>query len=189
MKTLKTIFLAALLALPGVTFAGAPWTFVDLGYLAADSGDERTDGVSLRGSIGFAGMWHAGAGYLTADVAGGKSKPGGADVDGYNIYVGLHPAVTDSTDLVLDLGYEALEADGGGGSTIDTTDVFLRAGPRALLAGDKLELSAYLILAFGEDEFTSSVTEDFTDIRYQVGGQYYFNEAWSVGADANIAGS
>lgn len=190
MKTLKLIVAITALVVSGAAVAGAPWTYVDLGYVTADSGDDRTDGLALRGSFGFADIWHAGVALQGIEVAGGKSKPQGADVSGGNIYIGLHPAVTPNTDLVVDLGYEALEVEEEfsiGTVKNDVTSLFLRAGPRALLAGDKLELSAYMILAAGEEEVSGSgVKSDFTNVGLQLGGQYYFTPAWSVGADAQL---
>jgi len=189
MKTLKTIFLVALLALPGIAFAGAPWTYVDLGLNTADSGDERTSGVGLRGSIGT-NLFHAGLEVESNEWAGGKDK-GGADEMGYALWVGLHPAMTDNVDLVLDLGYAGSEFETVSGSTTfkdDVTALFLRAGPRALLAGDKLELYGYLQLAFGDDKFSSSTSQDWTGVGYVVGGQFYFSPAWSLGAEAEING-
>lgn len=185
MKTLKTIFLMAALIVPGVAFAGAPWSFVDVGYVTGDSGDDRTDGINLRGSFGFAEIWHVGANINSTEFSGGKSKPGGADTTGFNIFVGLNPALTDNTDLVLDLGYEGIEVDfGGPAGENDITSVFLRAGPRALL-GEKFELSGYLIVEWGEDE-TGSVDTDFTEVGAQVGGAFYFSPSFSIGADARL---
>jgi len=187
---LKLVLVTVALVFSGAVFAGAPWTYVDLGYVTADSGDDRTDGLALRGSFGFADIWHVGAALQGIEVAGGKSKPFGADVSGGSIYIGLHPAVTPNTDMVLDLGYEGLEVEEeftSGTQTSDVTSLFLRAGPRALLAGDKLELSAYLVLAAGEEELSGgSAKNDFTNVGVQVGGQYYFSPAWSVGADAQL---
>ena len=169
MKSLKLIVTAAVLTISGAAVAGPSYTFVDLGYLTGDSGDERTDGFGVRGSFGFAGMWHVAAELSAAETEGGKSKAGGADVSGGNIYVGLHPAMTDNTDLVIDLGYEALEYDGGTSGKADVTGVFLRTGPRALLAGDKLELSAYVSVAIGETDPNGGTSEDFTNVALQIG--------------------
>ena len=188
MKTLRTIFLVALLALPGIAFAGAPWTYVDLGLNTADSGDERTSGVGLRGSIGT-NLFHAGLEIESNEWAGGKDK-GGADATGYGIWVGLHPAMTDNTDLVLDLGYAGSEFEAVSGSTTfkdDVTAFYLRTGPRALLAGDTLELYGYLALAFGDNKLEDP-SQDWTGVGYVVGGQYYFSPAWSLGAEAEING-
>jgi hypothetical protein len=186
MKGIKLLIALAALTLSGAAVAGAPFTFVDLGYVTSDSGDERTDGFALRGSFGFGNMWHVGLGAMSADAGGGKSKAGGADVSGFDLYVGLHPAITDNLDLVVDLGYQSGEVDDGSFKD-DVTAIFLRSGPRVLF-GDKLELSMYVIGAWGEDKYNGGTTTkvDFTEVGLQVGTQYYFTPAWSVGADANF---
>jgi hypothetical protein len=194
MKGLKTIAAAAALAISGAAVAGPSYTFVDLGYLTGDSGNERTDGLGLRGSFGFAGLWHVAGEYSAVEAGGGKGKVtttgNGIDVSGGNIYVGLHPAVTDNTDLVIDLGYDLLEADDGSTSgKTDVTSIFLRTGPRALLAGDKLELSAYVSLAVGETDSDRDGKDDFTNVGLQIGGQYYFTPAISLGVEAQVNGA
>jgi hypothetical protein len=136
MKGIKLLIALAALTLSGAAVAGAPFTFVDLGYVTSDAGDERTDGLALRGSFGFGNMWHVGLGAMSADAGGGKSKAGGADVSGFDVYVGLHPAITDNLDLVVDLGYQSGEVDDGSFKD-DVTAILLRSGPRVLF-GDKL---------------------------------------------------
>jgi hypothetical protein len=46
----------------------------------------------------------------------------------------------------------------------------------------------YVIGAWGEDKYNGGTTTkvDFTEVGLQVGTQYYFTPAWSVGADANF---
>jgi len=71
----------------------------------------------------------------------------------------------------------------------DVQAIFLRTGPRTLLAGDKLELSAYVSVSIGETDPTLGTKHDFTNIGLQVGGQYYFTPAISLGVDAAVNGS
>jgi len=197
MKGIRTILAFAALAVSGAAVAGPSYSFVDLGYLTGDSGDDRTDGVGIRGSFGFANIWHVAGELEGAEAAGGKgSASNGADVSGGNIYVGLHPAVTDNTDLVIDLGFEALEAKqapfGANDGKTEVQSVFLRTGPRALLAGDKLELSAYISVAVGESDDSGTPggsKDDFTNVGLQLGGQYYFTPAVSLGAEAQVNGA
>lgn len=179
----KLVIAFVVMVICGTATAGAPWTYVDLGYVTADSGDERTDGINLRGSFGFADMWHVGGSVGTVEVAGGKDKPFGADVTPFSIYVGLHPGITDNLDLVVDLGYESAEIETG---TVkdDINAVFLRAGPRMLFA-DRFELFGYLTGQWGEDK-TESPSQDFTQVGAQIGGQFYFTPAWSLGAEASF---
>ena len=193
-RLIKTIIVIAALTVSGIAIAGPSYTFVDLGYLTGDAGDERTDGLGVRGSFGFAGMWHV-AGELNALEANGGKDKNGQDISGVTIYGGLHPAMTDNTDLVIDLGFDVFEAETlagttGGDNTTDITAIFLRTGPRALLAGDKLELSAYVSVSIGESEPPGSQPkQDFTNVGLQVGGQYYFTPAISLGVEAEVNGS
>ncbi len=190
MKTLRKIVVVAVLAIPCAAMAGAPWTFVDLGLNTADSGDERTSGVGLRGSFGFADIWHVGLNLEANEWNGGKGKPGGVDEAGGDIWVGLHPAMGEKVDLVLDLGYASSEFDAGGNTKDDITAVYLRTGPRALIANEKLELFGYVTLATGENKFPSgSATTDWTGVGYTVGGQFYFTPAVSLGAEVEIDGA
>lgn len=186
---LKLIVATVALTVSGAVFAGAPWTYVDLGYITADSFEDSTDGVGLRGSFGFADVWHVGATASSVEVQGGKDKPFGFDETGYSLFVGLHPEITDYADLVLDLGYSDAEDDFGSGFEDDVTGVFLRAGPRAMI-GEKFELSAYVVSTWGELKErggTTTVTTDFNDVGLQVGGAYYFTPAWSVGMDLDTS--
>lgn len=187
MKSLKFFVAAAALTVSGAAVAGAPWSYIDLGLNTADSGDERTTGLGLRGSFGFANIWHVGLGIEANEWNGGKGKIGGVDETAYDIWVGLHPAVTDNTDLVVDLGYASSEFELTGAKD-DVTALYLRTGPRALLAGDKLEIYGYLVLAAGDNKLTNPST-DWTGVGATVGGQFYFTPAFSLGAEADINGA
>jgi len=186
MIKIRLIVAAAALLATGTAAAGAPWTFVDLGYVTGDSGDDRSMGVALRGSFGFANIWHAGLGVSSFEDNGGKDKPFGSDDTGVNLFVGLHPAVTSNTDLVLDLGYTSVEVDDGS-TKDDINGIYLRGGPRAML-GDKFEISGYLVSTWGQDK-TQNGKPDFTSVGLQVGGAYYFTPAVSLGADADLTDS
>ena len=181
MKTLKLLIAIAALAISGTALAGAPWTYVDLGLNTADSSsfsgsssandDDRTTGFGLRGSIGT-NLFHAGLNIEQNEWAGGKDKAG-ADETGYDVWVGLHPAMGEKVDLVLDLGYASSEFETISGSTTIKDDVnalYLRTGPRALIANEKLELFGYVTLATGENKFFDSSGTDWTGVGYTVGG-------------------
>ena len=108
--------------------------------------------------------------------------------------MGGHPAITDALDLVIDLGYTDSEQkvrvcnqpDPGDTCGFGETDgVFLRVGPRTMI-GDNFELSAYLTSAWGSLDDVAN-DEDFRGVTLQIGGQYYFTEHFSLGADAELA--
>ena len=190
MNKMRCIVAAAALIASGTVAAGAPWTFVDLGYVTGDSGDEKSMGAALRGSLGFAKIWHVGLGVSSFEDDGGKGKgpPNnpGSDNTGVNVFVGLHPALTSNTDLVLDLGYTSVEVDDGS-TKDDINGIYLRAGPRAMI-GEKFEISGYLVGTVGQDK-TQTGQPDFTSVGLQVGGAYYFTPAVSLGADGELEGS
>jgi len=183
----KVLITLAALALSGTAMAGPSWTYVDLGYVTGDSGDETTDGLALRGSFGFGSLWHIQADVVTSEANGGKGTTGGSDNTGYVLRGGIHPAVTDNTDFVLDVAYSATEVDdGSGGSTPEPNSIDLRTGVRSNIG--QLELRSFVTLAFGDTDLGGGAT-DFRSVNYTVGGQYNFNDAWSVGTDATVGNS
>ena len=175
----KLILALAAFGLSSVAMAGPSWTYVDLGYVVGDSdGDDNdVDGFSLRGSLGFAGIWHVQLDYLDVDIDQFDES-----FDGYELRGGIHPAATDNTDFVLDFAYFDRTKEESGSSDVDTDGFTFRTGVRSNIS-DNIELRSFISLTYGEVE-----NEDFTDIGYAVGGQYNFNEAWSVGADATVGG-
>ena len=180
----KAIIALAALAISSSAFAGAKWTYVDAGYVMGDSGDESTDGYSIRGSFGFAEIWHIGASWGAVDYFGGNGKTNGSDSDAYSIYFGVNPALTDDIDLVVDLGYTAAE-DEVGTEKLDSDSIFLRSGPRMMI-GDNFELHTYVSLGWGNQDQSGGGDTDSTDVAVEIGGAYYFNPAWSIGADVAV---
>jgi len=177
----KAILALAVMAVSGTAVAGPSWTYLDFGYLRASSGDEDTDGYQLRGSIGFADMWHAQLEYLDGEADGGKGS-GGDDVDGYNIIVGANPAVNDTTDLVFDLSYFDYDAeDTSGEAGIDGYG--LGTGVRTMWT-DALELNAGVWVLSGDVEGSGDVTE----VVVRVGGNYAFTDNIVVGAEISNGG-
>ena len=177
---MRSIVAAAALLASGTAAAGAPWTYVDVSLVTGTSGDEKSIGGALRGSFGFADIWHVGLGVSTFENDGGKDKPLGSDDTGYDVYVGLNPALTSNTDIVIDLGYTSVEVDDGS-TKDDINGIYLRAGPRVMLS-EKFEISGYLVSTWGQDK-TQTGQPDFTSLGLQVGGGYYFTPAVSLGAD------
>ena len=185
MKSINLVVAAAALAVSGAAIAGPSYTYADLGFTVGDSfgNNNDTDGYAIRGSFGFADVFHVGGGITDGDVDGGKGS-GGADNSGYNVYVGFNPAMTENLDLVARIGYfdEEFKFDGG---KEEATGVSFEIGPRAMVS-DNLELNAAVSLLLGEDK-DGGVKEDFTLVAYRVGGEYYFTPALSLGLDAAVA--
>jgi len=188
MKGIKIICGFAALMLSGAAVAGPAWTFADLGVFIGDSStkDAETEGAALRGSWGFANIWHLQADIASGEVDGGKSNSsfGGADVTAYGIRGGIHPAISDNTDFVLDLGYGNLEEDFGGSTKPDQDTIDIRTGVRSDIG--PVELRALISLGFFDGDGSS---DEGRNVSYSVGGQYNFSPAWSVGADAQVSDS
>jgi hypothetical protein len=178
----KLILALAAFGLSSVAMAGPSWTYADVGFFVGDSDgkDMETQGFALRGSLGFGAIWHAQLDYADGEFDGGKSD-GGADVDGYAIRAGIHPAATDDTDWVLDLGYSSQSYDDGFGD-YDYDGIDLRTGVRSNIS-DNIELRAFISLGSWDGDGSS---DEGVEVAYSVGTQYNFNEAWSVGADASF---
>ena len=185
MNGTKMMCVVAALTLSGAAVAGPAWTYADLGAFVGDSDgkDEETQGIALRGSFGFADIWHVQAEVATGDADGGKSEPSGADVTWYGIRGGVHPSITDNTDFVLDLGYTNMEMDFGG-SKPDTDTIDIRTGVRSNVG--PVELRAFVSLGFFDG---SGSNNEGRDVSYTVGAQYNFSPAWAVGVDANVTDS
>jgi len=184
----KLILAAAAMALSTSAFAGPKWTYADVGYLSADSEDDDTDGYRVSGSYGFAELWHVGAAYNDFEVEGGNGTSGGSDGDFLELWAGVNPALTDSTDFVFDIGY----LDGSieqGNAEADFDGYVLRVGLRSYIT-DNLELHAFAnSRSIDVDSFSpGGGSSDFNDIGVNAGGQYFFTENVSVGVDVIING-
>ena len=133
MKSINLMVATAAIAVSGTAIAGPSYTYADFGYTVSDSfgNNNETEGLALRGSFGFAEVFHVGGGYIDGEVNGGKGSefnedacdanslseairnclPG--DTSGYNLYFGFNPAMTENIDLVARIGYSDLENDIG----------------------------------------------------------------------------
>ncbi|MGI9292066.1 MAG: hypothetical protein ACR2QG_12430 [Gammaproteobacteria bacterium] len=175
------------MAVSGLAVAGPNWTYADIGYNRADSGDEETDGFQLQGSFGFADKYHVQATYFDGEVGGNGGANSNPDYDGYRISLGINPAVTDNTDFVFQIGYFDLEEDDSDVDGDDSVDGYeLRVGLRSMLT-DNVEIFGYVNTAIGEADcdnggacnilgVVAADGDDFTEISAIVGGQYLFTD-------------
>lgn len=201
---LTGIVAAGTLLASSAAFAGPKWTYVEGAYTQGDevnigggssSGETDNDIGSLGGSIGFADMYHVQA-KLTSGSFGGGGNSSSLDFDGYEINAGVNPAITDNTDFVTnffytDADFDTLDTNGDGigdcGSCLDTDGYGFKLGVRSMIT-DKLEMSAYGLWAdydIGGNTNNSSAASGNTTWA-EIGGQYYWTEAVSVGLDALI---
>lgn len=175
----KALLVAAAVAVPGVTLAENPaWTFGQIGFYKADSGDDDTDAFNIKGSLGFQDF-HFQADYSDGDI--GPGQPAFDDFDGYSVVLGWHPSVSDSTDLVVDFKYFDYTYDAASSGPDNDYDGFgLGFGTRHMLASN-VELNAKAWWYDADDEVSGSFDEDVSDIALEVGGRYLFNDNISAG--------
>lgn len=171
----KAIIALAAMAASSAALAGPSWTYVDGGYSQQSSfeanGVKSIDGYDLTGSFGFAGIWHINGTWGTATVDVGSD----IDIDRYRIGGGVHPAITDSTDFVAEVGYTSWDAKDDLGIEPDAFDLTL--GVRSMVS-DALELNAFLATNIGSTD--TGGDDDFTNFSPSLGGQYFFTENLSV---------
>jgi hypothetical protein len=137
--------------------------------------------TALRGSFGFASIWHIQADVLAGESGGGKSVSTGEDWTSYALRGGIHPAITDNVDFVLDLEYAGGEIDNGA-DTRDIVSYGARTGVRADIG--KLELRTFATIASVDPDTSDAVRQ----VGFLVGGQWNFSDAMSVGLDVDVTG-
>jgi len=178
MKTFTVGLCAGLaLAASGLASAGdnPAWTFADLGYYRADSGDDATDGFRLQGSLSIAENFHVQAEYLDGTIG----VPGSdVDFDGYRIVAGAHPSVGDATDAVINIQYFDLTYDVNPDEDVDGFGVGI--GLRHMLAPN-VEVSGLAWWNEGSDDDNLGNDNDFSDISLELGGRYLFTDNLSLG--------
>ena len=176
-----------ILAMAGVAVSGAAvaqdpaWTYLDFGYQQGSViGDADRDAYIASGSIGFADKYHIGAAYVDGTVP--TSFNDDADFDGYEIWVGINPAITDTTDFVAQAIYSDLSADDDG----PESDFYgARIGVRSMFT-DVVELFGNVQWVDGDiDDIGDS--DDLTQISVNVGGQYFFTDNLSLNIAANVS--
>jgi hypothetical protein len=191
----KAMIAVAALAASGTAFAGAhesgggngpDWTYVDVGYWVGSSlgKNAETDGFDISGSIGFAETWHARAVYKDGEIRGGQSTFG-SDVDGYAVFIGGHPELSATTDLVFEIGYfdediDTLDSDSEPFAG-ESDGYIINAGIRSMIF-DNAELNATVSAV----DFDAN-NLDGRSIRGQIGGQYYATDNLGIGATFTIS--
>ena len=174
---MKNIFVAAAVSvLSSVAIAEGPsWTYVSVGFVAGDSSDEYKDGNlsghSFNASAQLSDTFHARIDYADVDLNDENSS------EGHTLALGVHSALTDNTDLVVEFvhsSYDFNENEGYDGSG-------LNVGLRSMFT-DKLELSAGV--SFRDLELDTDFNGDEErQITTYFGGQYFVNENMGVGID------
>lgn len=164
-----TICLIGIAALPLAAQAdGFDYTFVEAGILNTeiDAGvfDVDGDGFGIGGSFAIDDNIHVLASYSDEDYDLG--------IDGNTLAIGagFNTSLNADLDLVAHVSYVNAELEAGALS-VDEDGYSLGAGIRAR-TGDNVELEAGL----------DYVDLDDSDTVLKVGGRYYFNDSFAVGA-------
>lgn len=187
MKMLRMALCATVaLAASGIAAAaeGPAWTYAQIGYLRADNvGDDDTDGFELKGSLGFADMYHVQLEYVDGTIGQGSGVISDSDFDGFRLRAGINPSVSDQTDVILAVQYFDLTVDDipcCAGVDEDIDGYGVGVGVRHMLA-EKLELNAMAWWNDGEADRSGVSSTDFSDTVLEVGGRYFFMEHLSAG--------
>jgi len=196
MNTIKLtgIVAAGALLVSSAAFAGPKWTFVEGTYTQGNeinpgdtsSGESDNDYLTLGGSFGFADKYHVQANYIDGSI-GGVGNSSSTDYDGYEINFGVNPAITDDTDFVTNIFYTDLDFDVDNcGSFWDTDAYGAKLRMRSMIS-DNLEMSAYGLYGdYDTDGNTNNTAVSGSVTWAEIGGQYYWTEAFSIGLDALI---
>ena len=179
---MKNIFVAAAVSvLSSVAIAEGPsWTYVSVGFVAGDSSDEEEDGNysghSFNASAQLSDTFHARIDYADVDLNESDSS------EGYTLALGVHSALTDNTDLVVEFvhsSYDFKEDNENEGDGYDGSG--LNVGLKSMFT-DKLELSAGV--SYRDLELDTNFNGDEErHITTYFGGQYFVNENMGVGID------
>ena len=184
------VFLVIGLSMP-VAAESPKWTYAEFGYTKFDSSENGATGndteqanFNFLGSVGFSGLGHAMLEYRNGEVeefdgAGGSD----VDFDGFEVYLGAHPELNDTTDLVFDFFYFDETYEDFDGTNDQNCDGYgMRAGLRSLALNDKLELMAFGRWTDGNCELGGGAPdENFTDTSAELGGQYIWRAGLSTG--------
>jgi hypothetical protein len=185
------IALLSAAALLGTATAQAelPWTYAEFGYAAADGEDNfETDAYDLKGSIGFAEVWHASLAYRDGTSEQGEFNED-VDFDGYQLIFGAHPQLTPNTQLITDFTYFDYDFDGGEGSSGGTDGLGVGFGLRHAIT-DKAEVftEAWYVMGDTDGSFFSSDSTDYNDTTVEIGGRYNWMPQLSTGVTVALNG-
>ena len=179
---MKNIFVAAAVSvLSSVAIAEGPsWTYVSVGFVAGDSSEEEEDGNysghSFNASAQLSDTFHARIDYADVDLNERDSS------EGYTLALGVHSALTDNTDLVVEFVHSSHDFEEDNENDGDGYDGSgLNVGLKSMFT-DKLELSAGV--SYRDLELDTNFNGDEErHITTYFGGQYFVNENMGVGID------
>lgn len=188
-KSIAALVSASALLVAGTASAELPeWTYASLGFTQSDSQGVTADAVGLDLSVGFLDVWHVQAAYFDGQSglnSGNESSSQSIDFDGFEVVVGAHPSITDSTQLVINARY--FDGSTKSNSDIDYTGVSFDGfgfgiGFRSMVT-DKVEAG---LLVNWDDISSNTGLANEKVVSLGLTGRYYWTEAFSTGAEASI---
>ena len=188
----KAMIAVAAMAVSGAATAGPAWTYVDGGIVFTESTGDTPVGAKLTGSFGF-DLFHVNGSYTTISDSIDVTEieditdqiDDSDDYDVWRIGAGIHPAITDNTDMFLEIGYSSGEGDN---SDVEPDGIDFTAGVRSMIT-DNFELGAAAVLVIGDADFcgpgsTDNCDDDVQDTGLRVFGQYFFTDNFSLNVTA-----
>lgn len=178
MKRLLSISLSAL-ALCGMTSAQAnnfSYNYAQAGYAFINDFDVD-QGVKVSGSYDVGYNINVLGSYFISTSSDSK-KADDVDLDVYTLGVGYHADISDSTDVLAEIGLFNTNADvkvGNVSLNTDNSGYTLSAGIRHSLQ-ENIEVQA---------RFDHRNSDDITDTSFTLGSRYHFKPNWSAGVDFN----
>lgn len=176
MKLKSLLTISAFTAIGLISSAQASdfnYNYVEGSYSALN--DEFIDGAfNVKGSYDITENINIIGGYTKYNIPDDIN----GDADNYKIGIGYHTPITEKTDLVTDISYQAVNVeDNDTGESLEASGVGVKLGVRHKFS-DSIEANASLEhVKLDEDEYDMSGTGTTIDL----GGRYHINEAMSAG--------
>jgi len=166
----------SLLSLTNASADTFNYNYAQAGYSFINDFD-IDQGIKISGSYDVAYNINVLGSYFISTSSDPKQADD-VDLDVYTLGVGYHADISDTTDVLAEIGLFNTSADAKIGShTVNKDDsgYTLSAGVRHKLQ-DNIELQA---------RFDHRNSDDITDNTFTLGGRYYFKSNWSAGLDFN----
>lgn len=169
LKTLLSLSAILSLSLSFGAMAQSPtFDYVQAGYTQVDV-DEKMDGFHIEGSYSLTNHVFVRGEYQEASETFYTTR---FDVDLTSLALGYQAAINDQTSYYAALSFEAMDAQAGPLKN-DANGFGAYVGAKHFISPD-VEL-------FGELSYINIHDADISNVSYELGGQYHFDDAWSAG--------
>lgn len=166
----------SLLSLTNASADTFNYNYAQAGYSFINDSD-IDQGIKISGSYDVAYNINVLGSYFVSTSSDSKIADD-VNLDAYTLGVGYHTDISDSTDLLAEIGLINTNTDvkiGSKKTNIDNSGYTLSVGARHRLQNN-LELQV---------RFDHRNTKKLTDNTFTLGSRYYFKSNWSVGLDFN----